>query len=155
MINGIIIDCHTFNTLSPATQVEIARAIGMSTGGAIAESDTARSDDRKLAKLTPPQVRRVLDRLSAKPKSVLRAISDYGPRVKLKMLMLEAGLAEFDDHRYKSVKSTLTKRTNKITGKSGTELIGYRDNYDGEGKYIDTDCWVSDKTHASLKAVIA
>jgi hypothetical protein len=65
--------------------------------------------------------------------------------------MLEVGLSENDYQGYKGVKAALTKKARKVTGKYLAVLIGYHDNYDVDGIYIDTDCWVSDKTYASLK----
>jgi hypothetical protein len=154
MTNGIFIDFDTFNKLSPATRAEIEHAIGMSTGGASSDSDTAIPDAPKLAQLTPSQVQHLMEGITDKPKTVLRTISDYSHIVKLKTIMLAVGLSENDYQWYKVIKMALTKKTRKITSKSQAVLIGYRENYDEAGNYIDTDCWVSDKTYASLKEIV-
>lgn len=154
MTNGIFIDFNTFNKLSPATRAEIEHAIGISTGGASSASDTAIPDDPKLAQLAPSQVQHLMEGITDKPKTVLRTISDYGQIVKLKTIMLAVGLSENDYQGFKVIRAALTKKVRKITGKPQALLIGYRDNYDETGNYIDTDCWVSDKTYASLKELI-
>lgn len=155
-MNGLLLSSEAFKSLSATTQQEVLASIGLGGVASLARgaSDPIPSQDGDgPVELTVAMVRKLTANLSEKTLTALKIIArSDGPEFHMKDVIAGTdGAKDYMDMR--GIWSALTRRTRKITGDAGADLIWWvGEPIDDAGeKYVDHIGSLSPLTHQSLR----